>query len=284
MKPRKIWIDEIHGGSRYGLKGKILIKKRSPFQEITIMETENHGNALMLDGCWMTSDKEEKYYHECLVHPALSSLKTASRVLIIGGGDGGTARECLKYSDISLIDLVEIDKEVIELAKKHLKELSQNAWEDKRLKINICDGLKWVRNTQNNYYDVVFIDCSDPSEISNEIYSLKFYEECKRITKREGIVATQSESPESFQTIHIEIMKSFKQIFNVSATMYSFVPFYPSGIWSWTFGSENSTQFLNPKYKHIDFIENSCDIWNLNYQKGGFQMMPSKILKELNKI
>jgi len=284
MKPHKIWIDEIHGGSRYGLKGTILIKKRSPFQEITIMETENHGNALMLDGCWMTSDKEEKYYHECLVHPALSSLKTASRVLIIGGGDGGTARECLKYSDISLIDLVEIDKEVIELAKKYLKELGQNAWEDKRLKINICNGLKWVSNTQNNYYDVVFIDCSDPSEISNEIYSLKFYEECKRITKKEGIVATQSESPESFPAIHIEIIKSFKQIFKISSTMYSFVPFYPSGIWSWTFGSEDSTQFLNPQYKHIDSIENSCDIWNLNYQKGAFQMMPNKILNKLKKI
>ena len=120
MIKRKIWLDEIHKESRYGLKGNILIKKRSQFQEIIILETEAYGNALMLDGCWMTCDKEEKYYHECLVHPALSSLDKISNILIIGGGDGGTARECLKYDGISRIDLVEIDEEVITISKKYL--------------------------------------------------------------------------------------------------------------------------------------------------------------------
>ena len=104
------WIDEYHNGSRFGLNGKILIKKTSKYQEIIVIKNEYYGKALMLDGCWMTSLKDEKYYHECLVHPALSSIDEKSNVLIIGGGDGGTVRECVKYSQISKIDLVEIDE------------------------------------------------------------------------------------------------------------------------------------------------------------------------------
>ena len=115
------WIDEYHQGSRFGLNGKILIKKTSKYQEIIVIENEYYGKALMLDGCWMTSLKDEKYYHECLVHPALSSIDEKSNVLIIGGGDGGTVRECVKYSQISKIDLVEIDEEVIKISKKFLK-------------------------------------------------------------------------------------------------------------------------------------------------------------------
>ena len=226
------WIDEYHKGSRFGLNGKILIKKTSKYQEILVIENEYYGKALMLDGCWMTSLKDEKYYHECLVHPALSSIDEKSNVLIIGGGDGGTVRECVKYSQISKIDLVEIDEEVIKISKKFLKEIAVEAWNDKRLEIHIDDGVKWVKKTKDNFYDVIYIDCSDPSEFSNLLFSDSFYEECKRILKPKGILATQSESPESFKNIHIHILKTLKNIFKVSETMYSFVPIYPSGIWS----------------------------------------------------
>tara|TARA_Y100001978_G_scaffold179219_1_gene173893 strand:- start:1387 stop:2292 length:906 start_codon:yes stop_codon:yes gene_type:complete len=282
MESNTHWIDEVKNGSRYGLKGEIIVQKKSKFQEIIIIKTESHGNALMLDGCWMTSDKEEKYYHECLVHPAMSSFEAASRILIIGGGDGGTARECLKYQGISQIDLVEIDREVIDLSKKYLPQIGQNSWSDEKLQVNICDGFTWVKETKDQYYDIIFIDCSDPCTISDKLYSSEFYNECKRIIRKDGIIATQSESPESFETLHIQIRNSFKKTFNKSLTLYSFVPFYPSGIWSWTFASDNKKQFLHPKYKNIKEIEKSCDIWNLNYQEGGFKMTPNKILKALD--
>jgi len=283
MNNDQIWIDENHKDSRYGLKGKLLVKKKTAFQEIIILKTFEYGNALMLDGCWMTSDRDEKYYHECLVHPALSNLSKINTVLIIGGGDGGTLRECLKYKDITAIDLVEIDEEVINLSKHFLKKVGGNSWLDKRLKINICDGCKWVKNIKNNYYDAILIDCSDPSDFANGLFSTNFYKECKRILKEKGILATQSESPESFKKIHIEIIQSLKSIFKTSSTMYAFVPFYPSGIWSWTFASNNEKDFLIPKHNQIKSIENSCDVWNLNYQEGALKMIPNKILKELFK-
>ena len=283
MNNDQIWIDENHKDSRYGLKGKLVVRKKTAYQEIIILKTFEYGNALMLDGCWMTSDRDEKYYHECLVHPALSNLSKINTVLIIGGGDGGTLRECLKYKDITAIDLVEIDEEVINLSKHFLKKVGGNSWLDKRLKINICDGCKWVKNIKNNYYDAILIDCSDPSDFANGLFSTSFYKECKRILKEKGILATQSESPESFKKIHIKIIQSLKSIFKTSSTMYAFVPFYPSGIWSWTFASNNEKDFLIPKHNQIKSIENSCDVWNLNYQEGALKMIPNKILKELFK-
>lgn len=283
MNNDQIWIDENHKDSRYGLKGKLVVRKKTAYQEIIILKTFEYGNALMLDGCWMTSDRDEKYYHECLVHPALSNLSKINTVLIIGGGDGGTLRECLKYKDITAIDLVEIDEEVINLSKHFLKKVGGNSWLDKRLKINICDGCKWVKNIKNNYYDAILIDCSDPSDFANGLFSTNFYKECKRILKEKGILATQSESPESFKKIHIKIIQSLKSIFKTSSTMYAFVPFYPSGIWSWTFASSNEKDFLIPKHNQIKSIENSCDVWNLNYQEGALKMIPNKILKELFK-
>ncbi|MBO6978062.1 MAG: polyamine aminopropyltransferase [Prochlorococcus marinus XMU1428] len=278
----KTWIDEYNKGSRFGLNGKILIKKTSKYQEIIVIENEYYGKALMLDGCWMTSLKDEKYYHECLVHPALSSIDKKSNVLIIGGGDGGTVRECIKYSQISKIDLVEIDEEVIKISKKYLKEIGGEAWNDKRLEIHIDDGAKWVKKTRDNFYDVIFIDCSDPSEFSNLLFSDSFYKECKRILTPKGLLATQSESPESFKNIHINILKTIKNIFKVSETMYSFVPIYPSGIWSWTFASSEDLNLSKQNYAEVLKIEKGCEIWNLHFQNAAFKMMPNKIVKELD--
>ncbi len=277
----KTWIDEYHKGSRFGLNGKILFKKTSKYQEIIVIENEYYGKALMLDGCWMTSLKDEKYYHECLVHPALSSIDEKSNVLIIGGGDGGTVRECVKYSQISKIDLVEIDEEVIKISKKFLKEIGGEAWNDKRLEIHVDDGVQWVKKTRDNFYDVIFIDSSDPSEFSNLLFSDHFYKECKRILTSSGILATQSESPESFKDIHINILKTLKNIFKVSETMYSFVPIYPSGIWSWTFASSENLDLSKQNNDEALKIEKGCEIWNLNFQNAAFKMMPNKIVKEL---
>ena len=276
------WIDEYHKGSRFGLNGNVLVKKNSKYQEILIIENDYYGKALMLNGCWMTSFRDEKYYHECLVHPALSNIDKKSHVLIIGGGDGGTARECLKYSEVLKIDLVEIDEEVIKVSKKFLQEIGGEAWSDQRLAIHIDDGVKWVKKTKDNFYDVILIDCSDPSEFSNLLFTDSFYRECKRILTKKGILATQSESPESFKNIHKNILKSLKNIFKVSETMYSFVPIYPSGIWSWTFASKEQLNLSKPSSKEVMRIEKGCDVWNLNFQNAAFKMMPNKIVKKLN--
>lgn len=95
LKTRSEWLDEYHQGVRYGLQGKLILEESSPFQKITIYESKRYGKALLLDDCWMTAEKSEKCYHECLIHPALCCSTQIENILIIGGGDGGSARECL---------------------------------------------------------------------------------------------------------------------------------------------------------------------------------------------
>jgi len=188
----------------------------------------------------------------------------------------------LNILKISKIDLVEIDEEVIKISKKFLKEIGGEAWNDKRLEIHVDDGVKWVKKTRDNFYDVIFIDCSDPSEFSNLLFSDSFYKECKRILTPKGILATQSESPESFKNVHINILKTLKKIFKVSETMYSFVPIYPSGIWSWTFASEKVLDLSKQNCNAALRIERVCEICNLNFQNAALKMMPNKITKELD--
>ena len=164
----------------------------------------------------------------------------------------------------------------------HVAKVPVTEMNDIRIEIHVDDGAKWVKYTRDNFYDVIFIDCSDPSEFSNLLFSDSFYKECKRILTPKGILATQSESPESFKNIHINILKTLKNIFKVSETMYSFVPIYPSGIWSWTFASSEDLNLSKQNYDEVLKIEKGCEIWNLNFQNAAFKMMPNKIVKELD--
>ena len=142
------WFDEYHEGTRYGIEGSLLLEEESKYQKITIIKTKRYGNALLLNNCWMTTEKQESHYHECLVHPALSGAKEIKKILIIGGGDGGSLRQCLLYNEVENIDLVEIDKRVIEISKEYLSNIGKNSWDDHRVNIKIEDGTKWVDNSE----------------------------------------------------------------------------------------------------------------------------------------
>ena len=277
------WIDEYHQGVRYGLEGKVIVKESSPFQKITIYESKRYGKALLLDDCWMTAEKNEKYYHESLIHPALSGSTQIDNILIIGGGDGGSARECLKYQEVKSVDLIEIDERVIELSKKYLPIIGENAWSDSRLNLKIKNGIDWVKNRKNNSYDVIIIDGADPIGPAKELYSNSFLKDCKRILKPEGILATQSESPESFHQTHINIVKILRQIFDYADPMYGPVSIYPSGFWSWSFASMEKPRYMYPKDNRVKEIAGKCQIWSERWQKGAFNMIPAFVERELSK-
>ena len=268
LKTSSEWLDEYHQGVRYGLQGKIILEESSPFQKITIYESKKYGTALLLDDCWMTAEKSEKYYHECLIHPALCSAKQIHNILIIGGGDGGSARECLKYKDVKSIDLVEIDKRVVQLSQKYLPSIGGDAWSDSRLNIHIKNGIDWV----------------DPIGPSKELFSSSFLKDCKRILKPGGVLATQSESPESFQQIHINIVKVLREIFDYADPMYGSVSIYPSGLWSWTFASMENPKYMHPKKSRVEEISENCQIWSERWQQGAFNSIPAFIERELAKI
>ncbi len=268
-------------GSRYGLQGKILADEQSKFQRITIIESANYGKGLLLDNCWMTMESKDQNYHECLVHPAICSAEKLDKILIIGGGDGGSAKECLRHEEVKHIDMVEIDNRVIELSKKYLPNLGGDAWKDQRLHLHIKDGQDWIKTIPANYYDVIIVDSSDPKGPSKGLFNKKFFQNCKFALKESGVFASQSESPDAFQEIHIDTVKTIREVFENADPLYGNVPMYPSGFWSWTFASIDKPRYHNPKPRRIESIIETCEIWSPRWQKGGFNAIPACIERAL---
>jgi spermidine synthase len=276
------WIDEHHLGVRYGLEGRVLVEEQSPFQRITVIDSLRYGKGLLLDGCWMTAERQERHYHESLVHPALCSAAQIERVLVIGGGDGGTARECLRHPGVQHLDMVEIDGRVVALSQQHLPSIGGGCWQDPRFHLTVGDGIAWAANASTASYDVVLVDGSDPAGPAEGLFNRAFFEQCRRILKPGGVFATQSESPEAFRQVHIDTVTVIRDVFGHADPMYGWVPMYPSGWWSWTFAATDSRRYVNPDPSRAAAVAEGCEIWSPRWQRGAFDAIPAAIERALN--
>ena len=275
------WIDEEHRGVRYGLSGRVLVEEQSDFQRITVVESERYGKGLLLDGCWMTAERQERHYHESLVHPALCSAAAIERVLVIGGGDGGTARECLRHPGLRHLDMVEIDGRVVELSREHLPTIGGSAWSDPRFHLTVGDGIAWAANAPDASYDVVLVDGSDPAGPAEGLFNRTFFDHCRWILRPGGVFATQSESPEAFREVHIAMVRLIRDVFGHADPLYGWVPMYPSGWWSWTFAATDGPRYRTVLEARAAAIASGCYIWSPTWQAGGFQAVPAFIAREL---
>lgn len=232
------WFDEEYNGtSRFGFKVRqSLFSEQSPFQKVDIIETEEFGRALLLDEAWMTSEFDEKTYHEPIVHLPLAVAPKIARVLIIGGGDGGTAREVLRYKDVQHVDLVEIDGMVVEACQRFLPTIG-SAWDDPRLHVHIADGIAWVNTGEHEPYDVIIVDGADPAGPAEGLFNQSFFEGCRRNLAPNGVLTTQSESPDMMRDIHLAMIKTIALVFPTVRPYYSPVMIYPGSQWSWIFAS-----------------------------------------------
>jgi spermidine synthase len=280
--PEPGWIDEIFDGVRYGLAGHVLEEQQSPYQRVSIIDSKRYGKGLLLDGCWMTAEHQERHYHESLVHPALCSAAAIENVLVIGGGDGGTARECLRYGEVKKLDMVEIDGLVVELCQQHLPSLGGGCWHDPRFQLTVDDGIAFAANAPDASYDVVIVDGSDPAGPAEGLFNRAFFENCRRILKPGGVFATQSESPEAFRAVHIDTVKLLREVFDSADPMYGWVPMYPSGWWSWTFAALDGRRYLNPDPARAAAVAEGCEIWSPRWQRGAFDAIPAGIERALN--
>ena len=276
------WIDEPHQGVRYGLAGRVLVEEQSDFQRITVIDSQRYGKGLLLDGCWMTAEHQERHYHEALVHPALCSAEAIERVLVIGGGDGGTARECLRHPEVKHLDMVEIDGRVVELSQEHLSSIGGGCWSDPRFHLTVGDGIAWAAEAADASYDVVIVDGSDPTGPAEGLFNRAFFRNCCRILKPGGVFATQSESPEAFRQVHIDMVKLIRELFGHADPLYGWVPMYPSGWWSWTFAAKDAPRYLTPQSQRAAVVAAGCAIWSPRWQQGAFNTIPAFIERELN--
>ena len=275
------WIDEHHEGVRYGLAGEVLVDEQSDYQRITVIDSQRYGRGLLLDGCWMTAERQERHYHESLVHPALCSAAAIERILVIGGGDGGTARECLRHQGVRHLDMVEIDGRVVELSKTHLAKLGGGCWNDPRFHLTVGDGIAWAADCADASYDVVIVDGSDPAGPAEGLFNRSFFEHCRRILRPGGVFATQSESPEAFRQVHVDTVRLLQEVFGHADPLYGWVPMYPSGWWSWTFAATDGPRYRRPVPERAAAIAAGCEIWSLRWQSGAFEAMPAFIEREL---
>ncbi|MGC8963843.1 MAG: polyamine aminopropyltransferase [Brevinematia bacterium] len=240
----------------------ILFSGKSDFQEIKVMEFEGFGLALTLDGVVQFTEKEEFIYHETLAHIPMFTHPEPKRVLIIGGGDCGVAREVLKHKTVEEVYLVDIDRMVTEISKKYFYHLYKEAFEDKRLKILHEDGLKFVKEYTGKPFDIVLIDLTDPVGPAKPLFEEPFYRMVYNVISEEGIMAAQTESIWYHQNTIISVQKALKNVFPIVDLAYFITPVYTGYWWSISIGSKKynprtdyRTCTLNNKYYSDDVRE-----------------------------
>ena len=165
-----------------------LYSTTSKYQKIEVFKNKFFGNILSIDDDIQLTEHDEENYHEMLAHVPLNYLPHAKNVLIIGGGDGGTAREVAKHKNLKEIIVVDIDKQVIEVCKEYFPKLAEG-FKSSKVKLEIDDGAKWVNkhlNDKKNYFDVILIDSTDYNT-AKTLFTEEFYENIKSLLKKEGI-------------------------------------------------------------------------------------------------
>jgi spermidine synthase len=168
---------------------------RSPFQDIRIVETSSHGRVMLLDGVVQITEADEFAYQEMIAHVPLLAHGAARRVLIIGAGDGGVLRRVLAHGGVEQATMVEIDAEVVRLAREHLPTIGAGAWDDPRARVLIADGIAHVREAEAGSYDVIIVDSTDPVGVGEVLFTDGFYADCARIVGPRGIVVSQCGVP-----------------------------------------------------------------------------------------
>lgn len=217
--------------------GKQLFHEQTAYQLVEVFETDTWGNLMTIDGMVMLSQKDEFVYHEMLIHPALISHPNPERVLIIGGGDGGSAREAMKHPSVKHVDMVEIDDAVIRASKLHMPEVGD--FDNPKLNLLIEDGIAFVKNVTKPY-DVIIIDGSDPVGPAQGLFQKQFFQNCYNALADGGILAAQTESPwvSSYHDSMRSVFFSLDDLFEFSRMYLAFIPLYPAGMWSMAFASK----------------------------------------------
>jgi spermidine synthase len=170
----------------------------------------------------------------------------------------------------------------VELSREYLPGIGGSAWTDPRLRLTVGDGIAWAAAAADNSYDVVLVDGSDPAGPAEGLFNRSFFEHCRRILRPGGIFATQSESPEAFQEVHLAMVKLLKDVFDHADPLYGWVPMYPSGWWSWTFAAMDQPRYRQPNTNRAAAIADGCHIWSPRWQRGAFEAIPAFIARELS--
>lgn len=221
---------------------EVLHAEETEFQDLQVFHNRTFGTFLVLDSFAQLSEKDEFIYHDMICHPAMCVNPDIKRVLIIGGGDGGTAREVSRYKHIEKIDMVEIDEAVVKACKKYLPFTASVFDNEPRLNLMFDDGVKFVKEAPDGAYDLILVDSTDPEPEGpgESLFSIEFYKNCYRILSEKGILINQHEG--AFYDVDVTEMKKahakLKKTFPVAKVFGYNTAIYPSGYWYFGFASK----------------------------------------------
>ncbi|NLP44969.1 MAG: polyamine aminopropyltransferase [Peptococcaceae bacterium] len=238
MIDEQIWLveDDRQNLKLYYRVKEILANRQSPFQQVNIIDTYDFGRCLVLDGVMQTTELDGYIYNEMISHVPVVCHPNPKKVLVIGGGDCGVVNELAKYAELEQIDMVEIDRVVVEECLDKLTGIAGKAAEDKRINFLFEDGVKHVQN-KKDFYDIAIVDSSDPIGPAVELFSEEFYFNLKNALKKDGLMVCQSQSPIFNKDILKKTRENLKKHFPLVITYKTVVPSYPGGMWSFTLAS-----------------------------------------------
>lgn len=233
--------------------GRQLGEWQTKFQKLQIYETAHYGKIFRLDGFNMTSEKEEFVYHENLVHPALTAHAAPKKVLIIGGGDGGSSEEALKHPSVESVTMVEIDADVIEVAKAHFQAVHNGVFDNSRLTVRVDDGMKFVRETPERF-DLITLDLNDPVGPAAALYSLEFFQQLRTALAPGGALTLHLGSPVAQPQRVADLAQRLNSVFRIVRVYTLYIPLYGS-LWAMAVCSDK----LDPKAFTADEIDRRID-------------------------
>ncbi len=226
----------------YGVGFKVkerLFETQTKYQRLELYETEGFGKLLVLDGTVQLVEVGEESYHEVLVHPVMLAHPNPKRVLIIGGGDGGTLREVLRH-DVEKVTMVEIDEMVVEVSKIYLG-IDRGAFEDPRAELIIGDGVKYLKETGERF-DTIIVDSTDPVGPAKLLFSEDFYRTAYEKLNDPGIYITQAGSVYLFTNELLDAYRAMKKVFD-RVYYFSFPVIGYASPWAFLVGVKGGIDF-----------------------------------------
>ncbi|MCP5292034.1 MAG: polyamine aminopropyltransferase [Burkholderiales bacterium] len=224
-------IEPLNASTGFYIKASHCIGEwRTKYQKIAIFDTPHYGRIFRLDDYNMTSEREEFVYHENLIHPALTAHDAPEKVLIIGGGDGGSSEEALKHPSVEQVTLVEIDADVITVSKEHFKAVHHNVFDNPRLRIIVDDGIRFVRDTRDKF-DLIALDLNDPVGPAAALYSEDFFRQCREALTPEGALTLHIGSPTAQPERVAELAQRLNRVFPIVRPYTLYIPLY-GALWA----------------------------------------------------
>ncbi|MBO9464544.1 polyamine aminopropyltransferase [Tropicibacter sp. R15_0] len=275
------WIREpLHADYGQGLKvEEVFYDSKTEHQRLRVFRNNTFGRILTLDDVVQTTEGDNFIYHEMLTHVPILAHGAAKHVLIIGGGDGGMAREVLKHQSVDHVTMVEIDAGVVEFSKEHLPTLSQGAFDDPRLNLVINDGALFMKETADKF-DVIIVDSTDPIGPGEVLFTDTFYGHAKRALTPGGILVTQNGVPFMQGDELTNTMRAFQALFADATCYMATIPTYAGGPMAFGWGTDSDARHvaLETLQTRFQAANLTPDYYTPEVHQGAFAL-PGYVLK-----